>query len=184
VITLAGNARLDSLEPWQAEEFAAFVQAHRSHLAPWLPWATMITDAGTARSFLQRYADRRAEDSGRIYGIWDGDDLVGGTLFRVFDAAAGTCEIGVWLAPTAQGRGLVTAAAGFLIDWAVRVRGLHRVEWRTVPTNTRSIATAKRLGLTLDGTLREAFPYNGIRHDIQVWSLLATDAGSVLQPGQ
>ena len=170
---LAGNAELRALEPWQATEFAAHVERARAHLAPWLPWASTVVDEDTARAFLQRYADEQARDGGRIYGIWLDGTLVGGTLFRVFEPRFGTCEIGVWLAPEAQGRGLVTRAVRRMIEWAFEVRGMARVEWRTVPENARSIAAAKRLGMSLDGVLRQAYPVNGVRHDVEIWSLLA-----------
>jgi RimJ/RimL family protein N-acetyltransferase len=29
--------------------------------------------------------------------------------------------------------------------------------------------------MTLDGTLRREFPWKGVRHDIEVWSLLAPE---------
>jgi RimJ/RimL family protein N-acetyltransferase len=170
---LGDGAELRALEPWQAAEFADHVERARAHLAPWLPWATTVVDEASARAFLQRYAEERARDGGRVYGIWLGGELAGGTLFRVFDTRFGVCEVGVWLAPQAEGRGLVTRAARRMIEWAVRERGMARVEWRCVPTNERSIAVAKRLGMTRDGVLREAFPHQGVRHDVEVWSLLA-----------
>jgi ribosomal-protein-serine acetyltransferase len=174
-LTLGDDAELRALEPWQAAEFAAYVDETRPHLASWLPWANSIIDEAGARAFLQRYADRQAADAGRIYGIWLGTRLVGGALFRVFDAESGVCEVGVWLAPDVQGRGLVTRAAGHLIQWAFDVRGMSRVEWHCVPHNTRSIAVARRLGMSRDGVLRSAFAFNGERHDVEVWSLLAAE---------
>jgi ribosomal-protein-serine acetyltransferase len=173
--TLPDGAEMRALEPWRAGEFAAHIERHRAHLAPWIPWATSITDIDGARCWLQAYADRQAADTGRIYGIWLDGVLVGGALFRVFDADAGVCEIGVWSAPDVQGRGLITKAAQTMIDWAIRERGIARVEWRTVPDNVRSKAVARRLGMTRDGVLREAFELNGTRSDVEVWSLLASD---------
>lgn len=170
---LTADAELRALEPWRAEEFATFVDHAREHLAPWLPWATSITDAAGARRFLQRYADLQAHDSGRIYGIWQRDELVGGALFRTFDTTTGICEIGVWLAAHAEGQGLVTRAATHMIDWAVGVRGMARVEWYTTPSNGRSIAVAKRLGMSRDGVLRQAFVVAEERQDMEVWSVLA-----------
>ncbi len=172
-LALGDDAELRALEPWQAAQFASYVDEARPHLAPWLPWATTITDEASAREFLQRYADRQAADAGRIYGIWLADRLVGGALFRVFDAAAGVCELGVWLAPEAQGRGLVTRAARHMIRWAFEVRGLTRVEWHCAVDNKPSIAVAQRLGMTREGVLRSAFLVNGERQDAEVWSLLS-----------
>lgn len=171
---LGEGAELRALEPWNAAEFTAHVDESRPHLAPWLPWVTTVTDETAAREWLQAYADRQARDAGRIYGIWLDGVLTGGTLFRVFDAAAGTCEVGVWLAPHAEGRGLVTAAARHMIAWAF-TRGVVRVEWRCTTENTRSAAVAKRLGMVRDGVLRQAFQLHGVRHDVEVWSLLAPE---------
>ncbi|MEV0454403.1 GNAT family N-acetyltransferase [Catellatospora methionotrophica] len=172
---LTDTAELSPLEPHHAPEFAAFIERHRTHLSPWLPWAARLTDEPLTRAWLQRYADDTAHDGPRIYAIRLDGELVGGTLFRTFDVRFGTAEIGVWLAPDAQGRGLITRAAQRMITWAVEERGINRVEWRTVPANARSIACAKRLGMTLDGVLREAFPYLGENHDVQVYSLLASE---------
>jgi ribosomal-protein-serine acetyltransferase len=171
---LGAGADLRALEPSHAEQFAAFIDRHRAHLAPWLPWAVNLTDPELARAWLQRYADSAAADGNRIYGIWLDGDLAGGVLFRTFDTRSATAEIGAWLAPHAEGRGLITRAVHRMIAWAVDERGLNRIEWRTVPTNARSIACAERLGMTLDGVLREAFPHNGTNHDVRVYSLLAS----------
>lgn len=172
---IGSDAELRPLEPWRAGEFAVHVERARPHLAPWLPWARSITDLEGARRFLQRYADQQAADQGRIYGIWTGADLAGGALFRVFDTQTGVCELGAWLAPEAEGRGLVHRAALQLIGWAIGVRGIRRVEWRTDPTNARSVAAARRLGMTREGVLRGAFPIGGLRRDLEIWSLLAED---------
>ncbi|MDT0345612.1 GNAT family N-acetyltransferase [Streptomyces litchfieldiae] len=172
---LGPGAELHPLEPWQAAELAAYTDRAREHLEPWLPWAHAVTDEESARRFLQRYADRQAADDGRIYAIRLDGELVGGMIFRLFDAAQGSCELGAWLAPEAQGRGLVTRAASVMIDWAVGVRGLARVEWLVSPHNGPSIAVARRLGMTHEGTLRSVFEMGGRRHDLQVWALLADE---------
>ncbi len=174
-IALDENAELRPLEPWQAEEFLAHMDRAREVVDPWIPWASRNTDLDSCRATLQRYADQTARDGARIYGIWLDGTLVGGTMFVSLDAAAGTCEIGCWLEPAGQGRGLITKSAEHLINWAIRTRGIHRVEWITRPDNTASSNVARRLGMHLDGTLREGFLYHGTRHSSEVWSLLAPE---------
>ncbi|MET7400485.1 GNAT family protein [Dactylosporangium sp. NPDC005572] len=170
-----GAAELRPLEPWQAGEFLAHMDRAREVVDPWIPWAGRSTDLETTRQTLQRYADLQARDAGRLFGIWLDGKLVGGTMFVSFDAEGGVAEVGVWLEPAGQGRGLVTAAVRVLIDWAFRVRGLHRVEWHCRSDNTASSNVARRLGMRLDGVLRESYLYKGVRHDTQIWSILATD---------
>ncbi|MGN9906721.1 GNAT family N-acetyltransferase [Phytohabitans sp. LJ34] len=172
---LGGGAELRPLEPWQAEEFLAHIDRAREAVDPWIPWASRSTDLDSARATLQGYADKQAADAGRLYGIWLDGTLVGGTMFVHFDAAAGTCEIGCWLEPAGQGQGLITRAVRHLVDWAVRVRGIHRIIWQARPDNTASRAVAQRLGMRLDGVLRGEYLYNGVRYDTEVWSLLAPE---------
>ena len=174
-IPLAEGAELRPLEPWQAEEFLAHIDRARPNTDPWIPWASRSTDLESARRVLQGYADRQAADTGRIYGIWLAGTLIGGTMFVHFDTAMGNCEIGVWAESAGEGRGLISAAVRLLVDYALIERGLHRVEWLNSTVNLRSRAVAERLGMHLDGVLREWYPHNGIRHDKEVWSMLAPE---------
>jgi ribosomal-protein-serine acetyltransferase len=174
-ISLGDGAELRPLEPWQAEEFLAHMDRGREYVGQHIGLADATADLGSARNWLQSYADKAAADAGRLYGIWLDGLLVGGVLFRVFNADAGTCEAGCWLEPAAAGRGLVTRAARVIIDWAIRERGIHRVEWLASSANTPSIKVAKRLGMTRDGVLRANYLYRGVRQDTEVWSVLAPD---------
>ncbi len=172
-IPLGDDAELRPLEPWRAEEYLAHMDRGREYIGRYIGLASAATDLDSARAFLQSYADKQAADTGRIYGIWLEGTLVGGVLFRIFDAASGNCEVGCWLEESAVGRGLVTRAARVLIDWAVDERGMHRVEWRVSSANTASVNVAKRLGMTRDAVLRESSPHQGVRHDAEIWSVLA-----------
>ncbi|MFE2727687.1 GNAT family N-acetyltransferase [Kitasatospora sp. NPDC059327] len=174
-VPLADHAELRPLEPWQAAEFLANMDRSRAHLKPWISWADRSTDLESARATLQGYADRQAADAARLYGIWLDGTLVGGTMFVTFSTATGIAEIGVWTEPAGEGRGLVAAAVRHLIDYAFTTRGLHRIEWHTSPANIRSRSLAQRLGMRLDGTMRESYLANGVYQDSEIWSLLARE---------
>ncbi|WP_338672107.1 GNAT family protein [Streptomyces sp. SCSIO 30461] len=174
-LPLHHNAHLEPLEVWHAEEFAAHLDRAREHIRPWVGAGFVTTDVDGARATLGRYAERQAADGGRLYGIRRDGVLIGGVMFTGFQADAGTCEVGCWLEPSSEGSGLVTKACGALLDWAFTVRGLHRAEWYCRADNDRSSAVARRLGMTLEGTLREAWPYEGVRYDKQIWAILARD---------
>ncbi|MFE0177119.1 GNAT family N-acetyltransferase [Streptomyces sp. NPDC059002] len=174
-ISLAEGAELRPIEPWQAQEFLEHVDRAREYTGPWVPFTVTVHDLASARRHLQTYADKQAADTGRFYGIRVDGTLVGGVAFRIFDTSVDGCELAVWLEPEFAGRGLVHRAARVLIDWAVDERGMHRVEWLVSSLNDRSKAAAKRLGFTKDGVLRESFPWQGVRHDMEVWSVLAPE---------
>lgn len=172
---LADDAELRPLEPWQSAEFAEHLDRVREDIRYYIPWGGTIVDEPTAREFLQRYALRQANDAGRLQGIWVDGVLQGGTVFVTFDAKSGVCEAGVWLSTQVRGRGLVTAAVRHMIDWAFGARGMNRVEWRCDPRNAASAAVARRLGMTCEGVLRQAFTVAGDRRDVQVWAILAAE---------
>ncbi|QGN48406.1 GNAT family N-acetyltransferase [Micromonospora sp. WMMD558] len=176
-LPLTEDVVLRPLEPWRAEEFLAHLDRAREHIRPWVGPSFVATDLDSARAVLQRHADRWAHDAGGIWGLWDRGVLVGGVLFVSFDAALGLCEAGCWLEPAAEGRGLVSRAVTHLVDWAVQERGIQRVEWRCNARNDRSIAVARRLGFSLDGTLRSVYPapVGEGRVDMEVWSVLADE---------
>ena len=174
-LQLQDDALLRPLETWHAPEFATHLDRAREHIRPWVGPSFVTEDVAGARGTLRRYAERQAADCARLYGLWLGGTLVGGVMFTEFDAVAGCCEIGCWLEPSAEGRGLVTRAAGVLLDWAFTDRGLHRAEWHCRADNERSAAVAKRLGMTLEGVRRQSWRYDGKRHDTQIWAVLAPE---------
>ncbi|MFJ9756769.1 GNAT family N-acetyltransferase [Streptomyces sp. NPDC101149] len=160
------GAELRPLEPWHAEEFLAHLDRGRDFVTEHIPFGSGATDVGSAKEILQSYADKLAADGGSLHGLWLDGKLVGGVLFRVFDAAGGSCEVGCWLEPAGTGRGLVTRAMRVLIDWAIDERGIHRVEWYASSANIPSIR---------DGVLRQRHLYRGVRQDTEVWSVLAPE---------
>ncbi|GAA2284614.1 GNAT family protein [Actinomadura luteofluorescens] len=169
------GAELRPLEPWQAGEFLAHIDRGREFIGQYVGLPDRVTDLDSSRAHLQGYADKAAADKGRIYGIWAEGRLVGGVLFVTMDVGQGTAEAGCWLEPSAAGKGLVTRAVRAIIDWAVEERGIHRVEWHVSTANQPSIAVARRLGMTKEGTLRQSYLYRGERQDMEVWSVLAPE---------
>jgi ribosomal-protein-serine acetyltransferase len=174
-LPLTEDVELRPLDPWLADEFLTHLDRAREHIAPWVGPSFVATDPPSARAVLRRYADRWASDTGGIWGLWWRGTLVGGVMFVSFDVASGVCEVGCWLEPAAEGRGMVTPAIRWIVDWAVRERGIHRVEWRTTADNTRSIALARRLGLRHEGTLRQLAPTPRGRIDQEIWAVLADE---------
>ncbi|MFF0472955.1 GNAT family N-acetyltransferase [Streptomyces sp. NPDC004284] len=169
------GAELRPLEPWQAEEFLTHMDRGREFIGQHIGLPDVVADLDSARAYLTSYAEKAATDTGRIYGIWTDGTLVGGVLFRTFDAVGGTAEAGCWLEPSAAGKGLITRACRVIIDWAIEERGIHRVEWYASTKNEPSIAVARRLGMTQEGVVRENYLYRGHRSDTAIWAVLAPE---------
>ena len=152
------GAELRPLEPWQAEEFLAHMDRGREFVGSTSPSRDVVADLDSARAFLGSYAEKAANDAGRIYGIWTGGTLVGGVLFRTFDVDVRHLRGGLLAGAPAVGKGLVTRACRVIIDWAVEERGIHRVEWHASADERASIAVARRLGMTPRGRAAGELP--------------------------
>ncbi len=182
--SLGDGVELGMLEPWHAEQFLETLERSREHLAATAPAASSVLTIDDTRRYLQRWADAHANDSMHLFGIWLDGKLVGCCQLLQFDARTGNCELGAWIAPDVEGRGLVTRACRYVIDWAIRVRGLSRVQWTNNRANERSRAVARRLGMTCEGLLRSAGVLNsplldfvgaGARWDDEIWSVIAEE---------
>ncbi|TXN29159.1 GNAT family N-acetyltransferase [Lacisediminihabitans profunda] len=175
-LSLSDTAELRPLEVWNASEFADHMDRAREHIRPWVGPSFVTEGLAGAHATLSRYAEQTARDGARIFGIWHGGVLVGGVMFVEFNPASGTCELGCWLQPDAEGLGLITLSCRALLDWAFGVRGMHRAEWRCRADNARSADVARRLGMTLEGVLRQSWKIGDTFHDKQVWSILRSES--------
>ncbi|MFJ9411618.1 GNAT family N-acetyltransferase [Streptomyces sp. NPDC101393] len=107
-----------------------------------------------------------------ILGVFrkDKDALVGS--FCLTKMSQGVYELGYWAAPEERGQGLSTEAARAMCEWGFTALEAHRIEWWAMVGNTASRALAEKLGITLEGTLRNRSLVNGRPHDWWVGGLL------------
>lgn len=173
--SLGDGVELRPLVPELAEEFAAHMDRGREYIGRYVAIADVVSDVEAARKFLEAYAEKTVADTGRIWGIWLDGMLIGGVLFRTMDFRMESAEAGCWLEPAGVGKGLVTRAVTAIIDWAIEERGIHRVDWWAATHNAGSLAVARRLGMTREGVLREAYLHRGERFDLEGWSVLAPE---------
>lgn len=173
-LDLAPDTHLRLLEPRDAEELHVLIVANRAHLSPWMPWAA---DQGLAetRAFIALTRKQVADDAGFQTAIVQDGRLAGMVGFHAVDWGARSTSIGYWLDADRQGRGTMTSAVRALVDHALSVWRLNRVEIRAAPENRRSRAIPERLGFTEEGTLRQAERVGDRYLDNVVYAVLAED---------
>jgi RimJ/RimL family protein N-acetyltransferase len=128
-----------------------------------------------AEGFVAAVPGRWAEGIEATWAVRDGDTLAG--MLGLHRLTGGTPEIGYWMARNARGRGLLTEAAGAVIDWAFAPDGLgaDRIEWRAVVGNRASARVAQVLGFRYEGTLRQSLSNAFGRDDAWIAGLLPGD---------
>lgn len=149
--------RLADFEHWAAF-FASPRSVHeRGMMGRAEAWRTWASDV--ANWSLKGYGPFGVDDrvSGAYLGevgIYHGDDFP-------------EPELGWFIVPEAEGRGYAAEAARAVKDWAHQTFGWARLVSIIDPANDRSIATALRIGGTLDPTLPGVDPGDVvIRHDL------------------
>ena len=119
-----------------------------------------------------RLAKAIADPAWRAWAVTlKGDDTAIGTVASYEKRQGKVTEIGYVLKRDYWGRGFVTEAVAALID-LLFAEGQRRVFADTDPDNKPSIAVLKRLGFTLEATLRAEWETHiGVR-DSLIWGLL------------
>jgi ribosomal-protein-serine acetyltransferase len=139
-----------------------------------MPWAPAQTRESTREFVRTAISQLEANDGFQAALVVDG--RLAGTLgFHNIDWVHRRTTIGYWIAERTQGHGLATRAVAAMIGHAFTEWGLHRVEIRAAVGNTRSRALCERLGMTQEGTLREAEWVGERCHDLAVYSMLAPE---------
>jgi RimJ/RimL family protein N-acetyltransferase len=126
---------------------------------------------------LRRFRGQLDLDQDIVYALFDRDEraVLGGAGLHPTDEE-GVRHIGYWVHAEHIGQGLATEAAAALTKVAFELHDLRRVEITCDRENVRSAAIPRKLGYTLDATLRErVLPGTDTPRDTQLWSLLARE---------
>lgn len=174
-IPLSENPELRLLEESDAAEFHSLIEANRDYLARWLPWAAAQTFEDTA-AFIRHTREQLLANNGFQLAILSEQRIAGVVGFHGVDWARRSTRIGYWLSERHQGQGTMTAGVAILVDHALSVWELERVEIRAAVENRRSRAVAERLGFREEDTLRAAEQVGERLLDQVVYAKLATAA--------
>lgn len=165
-------------QPADAPLLADAITASFEHLRPWMPW--VHGEPEELETKVQRLRGFRAQfdtDTDYVYAIFSPDErqVIGGTGLHP-RIGEGALEIGYWISALHIGRGYATEAAAALTRAAFQIHGVERMEIRCDPANERSASVPRKLGYTLDGTLRaNVRGVGGAMRDTLVWSLLRSE---------
>ena len=105
----------------------------------------------------------------------DGEAIGGVGLDRRQDVFAGTAEIGYWVSEAFWGRGVATAAAAFISDYAFGSFPIERLQAGVFDGNRASVRVLEKVGFLLEGRLRRAVKKDGEFTDLLMFARLRSD---------
>jgi RimJ/RimL family protein N-acetyltransferase len=165
------------LRPPARGDIPAIVEACASgELARWLPRLPHPYTVADAEWWIALKSDAWRDGGAVGFGIEELETrrMVGAVGVSPDERLLGA-ELGWWLAPHAQGRGLMTRALRLVVRWAFEDAGLPRLHALIRPSNDRSIAVAERVGFRREGLLRRALDDRGTARDVLAYGLLPED---------
>jgi [ribosomal protein S5]-alanine N-acetyltransferase len=126
-----------------------------------------------ARDYIARQHDRLAQGIGYSFAIAEAGSgrAVGGIGLWLRELAYGRATAGYFIAPSARGRGLASAALLALTSFAWSIPELHRVELYIESWNLGSVKTAERAGYEREGLLRSHQEIGGRRRDMLLYAI-------------
>jgi ribosomal-protein-serine acetyltransferase len=171
---LTPNLRLERTNIEHAPRLWDSIQASMPELKAWMSWA------GDPRY------EQTEEFTKQCPWLWDNQfsfsftifhqDLEAGTVgFNRYAALNASAEIGYWLRTDLAGRGLMTEAAGAVVEFGFAFLNLHRIELHAGLENKGSIRVAEKLGFSREGVIRDGSRNAEDFYDCYVYGLLATD---------
>jgi RimJ/RimL family protein N-acetyltransferase len=131
------------------------VHASRAELAPWLDWLTSEYDLAEAVRAQRRAIEYWNAGDSFQWRIWRralgpiAVEFVGSIDLHSINWDDRTAELGYWLDSRCAGHGYVVEAGREITQVAIGLVGFAHLRIRCHPDNTRSIATAQRLGFRI-----------------------------------
>jgi len=100
---------------------------------------------------------------------------VGIFQLRSLDSGFTTAEWGFALGSQFWGTGIFAESARMVVDFAVDVIDVHRLEARAAVANGRGNGALRKIGAVPEGVLRRSFLRHGVHHDQVLWGIVAED---------
>ena len=162
------------LRPWTIDDAPALESACQdAEIAHWIPFVPYPYTRADAEEYLRGCLEVD-EAERRPFAIVDAEsrDLLGSIDMGV-NSHQYRGHIGYWIAASARGRGICTAALRLLSRWALDELALQRLELITDPDNHASQRVAEKVGFRREGILRAHLRHpDGRVRDSVMFSLL------------
>ena len=164
--------------PEDAPAYRAALDDNDQHLRPYIPW--MRDEPKPLAATIEKLRRWRAAfdtDADYRFGLFDrSSDAIVGEVALLTRAGPDALEVGYWIDRHQVGRGLASEAAGAVVRLAFEVQHVARVELHHSAENAASAGVPRKLGFTLDATMRRrAHDSDDVVRDLTTWSLFADE---------
>ncbi|MCB9033338.1 MAG: GNAT family N-acetyltransferase [Chitinophagales bacterium] len=171
-IHINDNLVLKSVQLQDASAVFNLIENSRVTLSEWLPWVKHTNTIDDVQNYFLSCINRLENNNGFDLCIHYNNSIVGLIGLHKIDHQNKLTSIGYWLDNEYHGKGIMTKAVDALCNYCFNELQLNRIEIACATENTKSQNIPKRLGFTLEGTLRQRELLNGKFIDHYLFALL------------
>jgi ribosomal-protein-alanine N-acetyltransferase len=137
-------------------------------------WTERTPEA--VQAFVQMFLDQQQEQPRRKFQLAvtlkSNGQLIGNCGIRMDSAGAQEADIGYELAPEQWGNGYATEAARAMLHFGFTGLGVHRIWSWCIADNAGSVHVLEKLGMQLEGRLRDKEYFKGRWWDTRLFAIL------------
>jgi ribosomal-protein-serine acetyltransferase len=174
-IIVSENLVLKLLNQASAGIIFEAIDLNRPYLRKWLPFVDNTWREDDTESFIKNVLRSSVPKPDIVYEIWYNDSFTGLIAIKELDEWNKRAELGYWLIPRFEGKGIMTSCCKAILDFAFSKMGMNRIQIKVGIGNARSSRIAERLGFIFEGVERAGERFPNHYNDLEVYSLLKKD---------
>ncbi|MFO7615592.1 MAG: GNAT family protein [Bacteroidales bacterium] len=148
------------------------IDHNRHALRQWLPFIDNTWKVEDTEIFIKSIIRSRALKRDLVYEIRYCNAFAGLIALKEIDRWNEKTEMGYWLDPRYEGKGIMSAACKILINHAFAHMKLNRIEVKVGVGNARSSRIPEKLGFKFEGIERSGEKFDKCYLDLEVFSIL------------
>ncbi len=158
-----------------AAEIFGVIDRNRHALRTWLPFVDHTWKPTDTELFIRSVLNTQMPKRDIVYEIRCCGEFAGLIALKEIDAWNRKAELGYWLAPDFEHKGVMTRACRTLIYSAFRHMGLNRLQLKAGVGNAPSCRIAEKLGFQFEGIEHSGERLANRYIDLEVYGLLKND---------
>ena len=174
-IEVKENLHLELWAEKHAEATFEMVDKNRIFLRQWLAFVDNMKSVEQIYNYSKFALQRNADGLEAGFVIFENEKAIGRIGINKIIKENKIGEIGYWIIPDAEGKGIITECSKAMLDYGFKDLGLNRIEIKCAVENLKSARVPEKLKFTKEGILRQAELLNGKFVDLYLFSLLKNE---------
>lgn len=171
-IIVSDNLILKLLSQESAGIIFQAIDLNRHYLRRWLPFVDNTWREEDTEIFIKSILRSTVPKPDIVYEIWYNSSFTGLIAIKELDEWNKRAELGYWLTPDFQGKGIMTACCAAILDYVFTKLGLNRIQIKVGIGNARSSRIAEKFRFKFESIERAGERFQDHYKNLEVYSLL------------